>query len=81
MLLNLMVFKADAISSLPVEVQDEELSIDRYMAEGDQLVLFISAGMGLPERVRGLMWIFRCCLIVTEKYQQNGMYWYFPRHL
>jgi len=52
MFLSLMVFKANASTSLSVEVQDEDLSIDRYMAKGDQLVLFISAGMGLPERVR-----------------------------
>ena len=54
MLLSLMVFKANANTSLSVEVQDEELSIDRYMAKGDQLLLFISAGMGLPERVRNI---------------------------
>ncbi|MEA1889491.1 MAG: TlpA disulfide reductase family protein [Pseudomonadota bacterium] len=46
-----MAFKANAITSLPVEVLGEELVVDRYMAEGDQLVLFISPGMGLPERV------------------------------
>ncbi|MFW2438684.1 MAG: TlpA family protein disulfide reductase [Arenicellales bacterium] len=49
--LSLMVFKASAITSLSVEVQDEELSIERYLAKGDQLVLYISPGMGLPERV------------------------------
>jgi len=51
-LLSLMVFEANALTSLSVEVQGEELSIDRYTAKGGQLVLFISAGMGLPERVR-----------------------------
>ena len=49
-LLSLMVFKADANTSLSVEVQGEELSIERYIAKGDQLLLFISPGMGLPER-------------------------------
>jgi len=50
-LLSLIVFKTNAITSLSVEVQGEELSIDRYVAKGDQLVLFISAGIGLPERI------------------------------
>ena len=50
-LLSLMVFKVNANTSLSVEVQDEELSIDRYLAKGDQLLLYISPGMGLPERV------------------------------
>lgn len=51
LLFILLVGEANAFSSLEIEVQDEEFQVDRYTANGDQLVLFISAGIGLPERV------------------------------
>jgi peroxiredoxin len=50
-LLCFAAFAAYGKESLSVEVLDEELTVDRYHAKGDQLVLFISTGFGMPERI------------------------------
>jgi len=51
LLLCLVALQVHGKESLSVEVLDEELTVDRYAAEGDQLVLFISTGFGMPERI------------------------------
>ena len=51
LLLGLFSLNAFAKESLSVEVLEEELTVDRYQAKGDQLVLFISTGFGMPERI------------------------------
>jgi len=51
LLLGLATSNAYGKESLSVGVLDEELTVDRYQAKGDQLVLFISTNFGMPERI------------------------------
>ena len=51
LLLCLVALQAFGKESLSVDVLDEELTVDRYSAKGDQLVLFFSTGFGMPERI------------------------------
>lgn len=51
LLLSLATLTAYSNESLSVDVLSEELTVDRYPATGDQLVLFISTGYEQPERI------------------------------
>ncbi|MCK5360126.1 MAG: TlpA family protein disulfide reductase [Gammaproteobacteria bacterium] len=51
LLFCLLTIQAYGKEQLSVEILDEELTVDRYASKGDQLVLFISTGFGLPERI------------------------------
>lgn len=50
-MLCLVTIQAYGKEELSVEIMDEELTVDRYVTTGDQLVLFISTGFGMPERI------------------------------
>ena len=48
----LLSAEAYCYESLALDILDEELTIDRYPAKGDQVVLFIDTGMGLKDRTK-----------------------------
>ncbi len=54
MLASFITFTTNADTILTVEVKDEEISVERYPAPGDELVLYISAGMGRAERLNAI---------------------------
>ena len=49
-----MTIQAFCSESLSVDVLGEELTVNRYPADGNQLVLFISTGMGEQERISSI---------------------------
>ena len=54
LVINLVTFQGFCSESLSVEVLGEELTVERYPVNGDQLVLFISSGMGEQERISSI---------------------------
>lgn len=52
--LNLITIQGFCTESLSVDILGEELTVERYPANGDQLVLFISTGMGEQERISSI---------------------------
>lgn len=54
LILNLVIFQGHCSEKLLVDVLGEELTVERYPANGDQLVLFISTGMGVQERKKSI---------------------------
>lgn len=51
LLLSLVTLTVDANEVLSVEILEEEFSVDRYPAPGNQLILFIATGHEMPERI------------------------------
>jgi peroxiredoxin len=54
LVINLVTFQGFCSESLSLEVLGEELTVERYPANGDQLVLFISTGMGEQQRISSI---------------------------
>lgn len=52
--LSVIALQCYGSESVSVEVLGEELSIDRYPADGEQLVLFIATGYGQQERIKAM---------------------------
>ena len=50
LILSLISLNGFCSDSLTIEVLGEEITADRYPAQGSQMVLFISTGMGVQER-------------------------------
>ena len=51
LLLKLVTLTVDGNEGLTVEILEEEFSIDRYSAPGNQLILYIATGHEMSERI------------------------------
>ncbi len=54
LLLSLVTLTIDAKEVLSIEILGEEFSVDRHPASGNQLILFISTGYEMPERINSI---------------------------